>query len=50
MTLTNDDRPTVATIPVKLIDPAPFDGQATASSIVIAPGNAGVTPPLTISY
>lgn len=36
--VTNDDRPTLATLPVQLIDKV-FSGQATASSIVVASGS-----------
>lgn len=37
VTLTNDDRPTLANLRIKLID-RDFNGQATASGIVVTPG------------
>lgn len=38
ITLTDDDRPTVGNLKVKLIDKA-FDGQATASGLTVSPGS-----------
>ncbi|MBO9541384.1 hypothetical protein J7643_12415 [bacterium] len=36
--VTSDDRPTMATLKVKLLGTRPFDGQATASGIIVTPG------------
>ena len=46
--LTNNDRPTLATLPVKLIDRV-FDGQATASGIVVASGSVNAPAVASIS-
>lgn len=56
VTLTNDERPTLTSLPVKLMD-RPFNGEATASGLVVTPGTlisndpveAGFLTPLRVS-
>ncbi|HEY9899838.1 MAG TPA: hypothetical protein V6D00_11700, partial [Pantanalinema sp.] len=48
LAITKDDRPTLANLPVKLIDRT-FDGQATASAIAVTPGTLTSAGTMSIS-